>query len=70
MPIYISISQPKWTNGWLDGFKLRHNIKRYQQFSETGSSRSLEAEAHMEEIRVISQEYHPNDQFNMDEGAL
>ena len=29
LPQYDNVEQPKWSNGWLDGFKKRFKIKEY-----------------------------------------
>ena len=29
LPQYDEIEMPKWSNGWLEGFKKRYNIKEY-----------------------------------------
>ena len=38
LPQYNSIKEPRWSNGWLDGFKKRFKIKEYLQHGEAGSA--------------------------------
>ena len=35
---YYNTQEPKWSNGWLEGFKKRHKIKEYVLYSEAGSA--------------------------------
>jgi len=58
-----------FSNGYIDGFKIRYKIKRYKKFGESESAPlTLEqAESRMEEIREIQKQFPPCDQFNCDE---
>jgi hypothetical protein len=38
LPQYQNIPEPKWSNGWLDGFKTRFKIKEYVRHGEAGSA--------------------------------
>ena len=38
LPQYNDVEMPKWSNGWLDGFKKRYKIKEYVQHGEAGSA--------------------------------
>jgi hypothetical protein len=38
LPQYDNIEEPKWLNGWLEGFKKRYKIKEYVQYREAGSA--------------------------------
>jgi hypothetical protein len=35
---YQGIQEPKWLNGWLEGFKKRHKIKEYVIHSKVSST--------------------------------
>jgi len=35
---YSDVEEPAWSNGWLEGFKKRHNIKKYSNYREAGST--------------------------------
>ena len=47
LPQYTGQEMPKWSTGWLDGFKARYNIKRYRQFSEAGAVNQVTAEVEL-----------------------
>ena len=38
LPQYSDVEEPTWSNGWLEGFKKRHNIKKYSHHGEAGSA--------------------------------
>jgi hypothetical protein len=38
LPQYSDVKEPTWLNGWLKGFKKRHNIKKYSNYREAGSA--------------------------------
>jgi hypothetical protein len=59
---------PKWTEGWLSGFKKRYSLKERQHYGEAGSAQlNEESEATIEEIRKAGKEYNAKDIYNMDE---
>jgi hypothetical protein len=60
----------KASDGWLDGFKERHNIKEYVKHGEAGSAPILELPAYREQIRGITSQYQLSDIFNADETGL
>jgi hypothetical protein len=70
LPEYQGKPCPKFSNGFLDGFKMRHHIKRRKRHGEANSAPIQEAEPRMQEIREVSKEYALRDQFNMDETGL
>ena len=37
-PQFDGLDKPKWSNGWLDGFKKSFNIKEYVQHGEAASA--------------------------------
>jgi hypothetical protein len=40
LPQYDDVDMPKWSNGWLEGFKKRYKIKEYVQHGEAGSAQT------------------------------
>ena len=69
---YQNTQEPKWSNGWLEGFKKRHKIKEYVLHGEAGSAAidCPEMVTQMADIRLLCKQYHPRDIFNMDETGL
>ena len=59
----------KFSNGWLEGFKKRYNIKQYTRFGEAASTDSAVIENGREEIASLIAQYPPNRVYNMDETA-
>ena len=72
LPQYHGITEPKWSNGWLDRFKKRHKIKEYVHYSEAGSAPidSPEIITEIESLRNICTQYHLHNIFNIDETGL
>ena len=72
LPQYSQEQEPKWSNGWLDRFKKRHNIKEYKQHGEGASADTTSQEAiiQMENLRAECEQYALKDRFNMDETGL
>ena len=72
LPQYNNIEEPKWSNGWLDGFKKRFKIKEYMQYGEAGSAAIDNPDniAQMEELRYLCTQYKLQDILNMDETGL
>jgi hypothetical protein len=72
LPQYEGKEKPKFSNGWLDGFKKRFKIKEYVQHGEAASAEidTPNAIAQMEKVRGLAIEYGPRDTFNMDETSL
>jgi hypothetical protein len=72
LPQYDDIEEPKWSNGWLEGFKKRYKIKEYVQHGEAGSAQTDNPDniAQMEAVRKLCKEYALKDILNMDETGL
>src|SRR2546423_3797394 len=70
LPQYSSLEPPKFSTGWLTGFKARYNIKRRKKHGEAGEVDKMQMELDLAEIRDISALYPLSDIFNMDETAL
>lgn len=69
LPQYNHLPIPKFSNGWLQAFKKRHQIKRYTRHGEAGAvDRVFEKE--LIELREDILPYSDRDIYNMDETAL
>ncbi len=70
LPEYAGKPVPKWSNGWLEGFKKRMNLKERRRHGEGASAQvDDESERIMEEIREAGKEYGPDNTYNMDESS-
>ena len=60
------------SNGWLDRFKARHNLKEFKRHGEASSVGEEMVEKERERIQTLIKEgaYKPQDIFNMDETGL
>jgi hypothetical protein len=72
LPQYNEIQAPKWSNGWLGGFKTRFKIKQYVQHGEAAAAdiHNPEAIQQMDRVRSLCSTYADKDIFNMDETGL
>jgi hypothetical protein len=72
LPQYSQQQEPKWSNGWLDRFKKRHNIKEYKLHGEGGSAdiHNEDAVKQMDNLRAECSGYALKYIFNMDETGL
>ena len=59
----------KASNGWLQSFKLRHNIKQLVVSGEAGDVREETVQAWRERLPTLVQRYAPQDIWNEDETA-
>lgn len=65
---YQSKLVSKFSNGWLDGFKHRHNIQQRNQHGEAVSADRAKHSAEMKaKIGEVSAFCNPDNSFNMDE---
>lgn len=60
----------KASEGWLSGFKERHNVKEYVKHGEAGSAPISELPTYREQIKSITSQYQLSDIFNADETGL
>ena len=68
LPEYSGQECPKWTEGWLTGFKNRHFMKERRLYDEAGSAQlNVDSERIMEEIREEGKKYNADCIYNMDE---
>ena len=72
LPQYQDCQEPKFSNGWLDGFKKRFKIREYVQHGEAGSAdvHNPEAISQMEKVCTLTTAYDPCNVLNMDETGL
>jgi hypothetical protein len=60
----------KASNGWLDNFKKRHNLKQYNIHGEAGSAPIQDLASMREKLHQTLRDYDPKDIFNCDETGL
>ena len=60
----------KGSNGWIDNFKKRHNLKQYNIHGEAASAPIQNLEAMRENLHQTLRDYNPKDIFNCDETGL
>ena len=70
MPEYKDIEEPKWSEGWLNRFKHRHNIRKRRKYGESGSVDVEGAQERLKEIQAVVEAYESEDVYNADEAAL
>ena len=70
LPQYHGQEAPKFSEGWLGGFKKRFKIHRYRRFGEAASVDRVTVETELSDTRVDIKEYELRDIYNMDESAL
>ena len=70
LPQYQSLPEPKFSVGWLAGFKQRHGIKRQRKHGEVASVDAATVEAELVELRELLKDYELDDIYNMDETAI
>lgn len=70
LPQYRLIDEPKWSNGWLNGFKHRHCIRKFRRFGEGSSVDRASVEIELEELRNTLSAFLLQDIYNIDETGL
>jgi Tc5 transposase DNA-binding domain len=70
LPQYSTLEPPKFSTGWLVGFKARHNIKRRKRHGKAAQVNKEQMEEGLKKIREICTLYPLRDIFNMDETTL
>ena len=60
----------KFSNGWLQSFKVRHGVKQIKLHGESGSVDGVQLKIKIEEVRDQIKSFHLRDIFNADETAL
>jgi hypothetical protein len=58
------------SNGWLEAFKNRRDIKSYRRFGESGSTNVAVIEENFSQICLTLDKYERRDIYNMDETGL
>jgi hypothetical protein len=58
------------SNGWLEAFKNRHDIKSYRRFGDSGLANMAVIEESLPQIRLTLDQYERRDIYNMDETGL
>jgi len=60
----------EFSNGWLEAFKNRCDIKSYRRFGESGLTNMAVIEESLPQIRLTLDQYERRDIYNMDETGL
>src|SRR5437764_4221599 len=60
----------KASNGWLDNFKKRHNLRQYNIHGEASSAPIQDLDSMRGRLRQTLRDYDPKDIFNCDETGL
>jgi hypothetical protein len=66
LPQYSLLSCPEFSNGWLQKFKKRHNIRHFTRHREAGSV-SKTAKGEIDGVRTLVGEYNGKKVYNTDE---
>ena len=70
LPQYRDIELPKFSSGWLKGYKTRYKIQTPIRHNEFGAVDRVVEEAELEDFREQLKDYKREDIFNLDETAL
>jgi hypothetical protein len=60
----------KFSNGWLEGFKSRYNLKAYTISGESGAVDKIQVDKGRETLKKLLIDYNKDDIYNFDETAL
>jgi hypothetical protein len=69
LPQYANRPNPGFSNGWLQGFKRRYNIKQRVRHGEAAQVDLVAVEGSLVELRATCQIYPACNTYNMDESA-
>lgn len=61
---------PRFSNGWLAGFKQRYNLKQRLRPGESGGVDDSAIAEHLLAVQTTIQNLHPSDVYNYDETGL
>jgi hypothetical protein len=67
---YLGHGAFEFSNGWLEAFKNRRDIKSYCRFGESGSANMAVIEESLPQICLTLDQYERRDIYNMDEIGL
>lgn len=70
LPQYAETERPKFSNGWLEAFKKRHNVYRRIRHGEAAQVDREALEEQLKKLHLICEEYNLRDIYNMDETGL
>jgi hypothetical protein len=70
MPDFQGLKEPKWSCGWLEGFKKRYRIKKYKQSGESASADISGSGEEIARIQEVIKSYASKDVYNTDETGL
>ena len=62
--------EPKWSLGWLEGFKSRNGIRKRKQHGKAALVNMEGAEDRIIELQAIIAPYLPKDIYNIDKTGL
>jgi hypothetical protein len=70
MPDFRGIQEPRWSTGWLTGFKRRNKIKQYKQSGEKASADLSGSAEDIERLKGLIKGFDSEDTYNADETGL
>ena len=72
MPEFNDVKEPKRSEGWLQNFKHRYNIRKRMKYGESvsGSVDIAGAQQRLNEVQAIVKDYDAKDVYNADESGL
>ena len=70
IPKYDGAEMPRFSNGWLLGFKTRHSVKQYIHHGEAGSVDQPTVAYEIEQIQQLLSSYDAANIYNCDETGL